>query len=1131
MSSLGRRRYWSISISLSMLLLYVISMIASAHAQTVNATLTGHVEDSQGAIISGATVTVKNTGTGATRSTLTDGNGLYTVTNLQPGSYEVTTTMSGFSTKTLTGLTLNVGDTQELPISLTVGGVNDTVNVEAAEPLLQTQTSSNSTLVDNKQVVELPLSNRQFYSLALLSPAAYQPAQNSTLGFRGGINIAGASEISNQFTFNGIYNNDMGVAQPSYRPSVETIQEFRLLTGVYPAEYGRMAGGQVVVISKSGTNAFHGSAYEFIRNEIFAAKPYFTTAGASKPSFKQNTFGGTLGGPIWKDHTFFFFGYEGQRIRRAQVLTSAVPTTNMLNGIFTKSKSSASNQIYNPATGLPLTDLTPGDPTVYTYNLATQLAGSNTYQWNSVGAVAGQTIAKLGFPASTSSTYTLQRTRQEDMNEYTIRVDHRLTDKDSLNGSFNIFKDPAFEPSNSLCGTATLPKFGCFTNQISTLINLTYDRILTPSLLNSFRVGYQRLQQPRVQEDDTAIGSAYPGLPGGPYFTQANYPNNSGLPFTSVTGYATVGGSTNLPQNRWDSHYQLVDTLTWTKGKHTFKGGADFLLARAVNLITSSGRGAITVNDGNIRSLSTGVSGPIIGSSNDSMADLLLGITYSTGIAPTAPVVYLNFLGSHFFFQDDWRITPKLTLNLGMRYELDSPVYSPKYTTSKLDVASQSFIVSGPNTYKHLYNYDYNNWAPRAGFSWQPLPSDKTVVKGAAGVFYNTPLLYNQFLNFGTGYPFRNNVTYTSTRTNVINLANPFPSGATGAPPCTTAQTVGQPLNGCAAAYSPQSINQNYRTPYLTEWSLGIQQQVTKSIVLETTYFGSKGTKLPLSINLNAINPATYTKSTAPAQTDRPFPGYSSVSNQDTRSNSQFHSWQNSLKQSYTNGLTFILSYTWGKSIDGGGGIGSASNSSGGAQNIYNLKAERGLSDFNVAHRLSFSPVYQLPFGKGKPWVTSGLGAAILGDWQVSGIFQYQTGRPFSITNATSNRSGYFGGSDRPDLVAGQDPNAGPKTVAQWFNTAAYTANPTYTAHRFGTAGRNQVIGPKLTQLDLTLARNFKIYEKLSGQFRAESFNLFNHPNFFNPYSNATAFGNSTFGQITNAYDPRDLQFSLRILY
>ncbi|MGO4514957.1 carboxypeptidase regulatory-like domain-containing protein [Terriglobus sp. 2YAB30_2] len=1123
--------------------------LQSASAQTINATLTGHVEDSQGAAIAGATITVKNTGTGAARSTPSDANGLYTVTNLQPGAYEVTVTMSGFTTKTMTGIKLNVGDTHELPVSLTVGGVNDTVNVEAAEPLLQTQTSSNGILVDNKQVTELPLANRQFYALALLSPGTYQPAQNSTLGFRGGINVAGASEISNQFTLNGIFDNDMGVAQPSFRPSVEVIQEFRVLTGVYAAEYGRMSGGQAVIITKSGTNALHGSAYEFIRNEITDAKPYFTAAGAKKPSFKQNTFGATAGGPIWKDRTFFFFGYEGQRIRRAVTAQATVPTTDMLtSGIF-----QTGSTLYDPSTGKALTPLPGTSGSLSSYNLSTQLPTL----WNSAAAQAGQLVARMGYPTPSigtaagkapSNNYNFQETRVENMDEYSLRIDHKLTEKDNIFGSWNFFKDPAFEPSNSLCSSYVVPKFGCYTNQISTLVNVTYDRVVTANLFNDLRLGFQRLQQPRVQEDSTAIGSSYSGLPGGPYFTQAGYANNQGLPNTAVSGYSTIGGATNLPQNRWDNHYQLVDSLSWIHGAHSFKFGADWLWANSVNVITSSGRGALTFNDATLKSNNKSVSG----FTGDSMADLLLGLPLSTSIGTTAGTVYLNFRSTHLFVQDDWKLSPTLTLNLGLRWELDAPVYSPHNTVSRFDLSAGRFSQAGVGGFTHLYNYDWNNFAPRVGFSWQPRGHETTVLKGGFGVFYNAPLLYNQFLNTGTQYPLRLVPTYTSKQTVATNvtLANPFPSGGLDfcgiGPNFVNYALKSDGTATCAASLSPLSVNPGYRTPYITEWSFGLQQALTKTIVFETTYFGSKGTRLPLSINLNQINVNTLAQGASTSQAGRPFANFSTVNNQDTRSNSAFHSWLNSLKKSYSNGVAFTVAYTWAKSIDGGGGIGSGSNSSGSPQDIYNLRAERALSDFNVAHRLVFSPVAELPFGRGKKWLTNGVGSALAGGWQLSGIFQFQTGRPFTVSNSSSNNSGSFQSADRPLLIG--DPNAATdsvtgaktRTVQEWFNIHAYQLAPTT---RFGNAGRNQVIGPRFTSVDLTLSKNFPIYERINGQFRAESFNLLNHSNFFNPLSQGLQFPGTTtaptvasnytgtFGAITQAYDPRDLQFSLRVLF
>jgi Carboxypeptidase regulatory-like domain len=1136
---------------LTVLFLLVLSSGLKLCYAQANATLEGYVLDPAGSAIPNAEVDVENTTTGIVRKTQSDSAGRYIVNALIPASYQVTTSASGFTNKVLTGIILAVGADQRLDVTLAIGQQAQTVSVQAVNELVDTETSSNGTVVDNKKVVELPLANRQFYSLALLSPAAYPSAQNSTLGFRGGFNIAGVSEISNQFTINGTFDNDMGVAQPSFRPSVEAIQEFKLLTGVYSAEYGRMSGGQLLIVTKSGTNQFHGVAYEFLRNQITDAKPFFNPAGAATPAFRQNTFGGTIGGPIRKDRTFFFFAYEGQRIGRAVTAQATVPTTAMLQGQFP-----GSEKLFNPATGAPLTP----NPSTNTYDL-TQLP-----MWKSTGAQAGQLIAKLGYPApninttSISNNYAFSETRIENMNEESLRIDHKLSDKDSLYGSWNYFRDPAFEPSNSLCSSYVLPNFGCFTNQHSTLANVVWDRVFSSTLLNEVRLGFQRLVQPRVQQDSTSIGVNYPGLPGGPYFTQAGYANNLGLPNTIVSGYSTIGGATNLPQDRWDNHYQIVDVLTWTHGAHTIKTGVDLLLAKSTNIITSSGRGAFNVNDANLKNINGGISG----FTGDSMADLLLGVTYTSSIGTTAPTVYLNYQSTHLFVQDDWKFNQYLTLNLGLRWELDAPVYTPNGTASNFNIATQQFTPNvgfnlttqklvnlGPSI-NHLYNFDYNNFAPRVGFSWQPLKKDTTVLKGAFGIFYNAPLLYNQFLTNGTQAPFRYVPTYTSTKGNDVNLGNPFPASTSPtSAPCTTAVPTAAPDTTtplpCASVLSALSIAPHYATPYITEWSLGVEQMLNRSLVLETTYFGSKGTRLPLQFNLNQVNIGAYPAGPAPTQTNRPFAGYSTVNRQDTINNSEYQSLQASLRQSYTNGVSFLLAYTFGKSIDGGGGIGSGSNSSGIPQNVYNLRAERGLSDFNVAHRVVFSPVAELPFGKNKPFLNHGFGSVLAGGWQLASIFSFQTGRPFTVTDAASNNSGSFQSGDRPNVIANPNAAADTKTgapthtVKEWFNVNAFQLAPSFSAAKnglpatqgqFGNSGRNTVIGPRYTDIDLTLSRSFPIYERFAGQFRADAFNVLNHPNFFNPLTQGAQFGSgSAFGTVTQANDNREFQFSLRLSF
>ena len=1071
------------------------------HGQA-NATIEGYVLDPTGAAIPNASVSVKNTQTGVVRTAQSDSAGRYTVSSLNPATYQIDATASGFTKKEVTGIILAVGADQREDISLAVGEQATTVSVAASDEVVDTQNSSNGTVISNKTVVEMPLANRQFYSLALLSPAAYQPAQNSTLGFRGGFNIAGVSEIYNQFVVNGVFDNDMATAQPSFRPSVEDIQEFKLLTGVYPAEYGRVSGGQLLIVTKSGSNTFHGSAYEYIRNQVTDAKPFFTQVGGTIPAFKQNTFGATFGGPIVKNKTFFFAAYEGQRIRQQIAALATVPTTAMMAGQF-----NIPTQLYNPATGQPLVRNSNG-----AYDL-TQLP-----LWKSAGAQVGQQIAALGYPAPTVATapgaipgnnYSFSETRQETMNEGSIRIDQTFSASDSVFGSFNMFTDPSFEPSNTLCSSYVLPKFGCYTNQISTLANVTYTHIFSPSLLNELTIGFDRLQQPRVSEDATAIGTAFPGLPGA--FTQPGIANNEGLPNTTITGYSTIGGATNIPQNRWDNHYQLADNITWTHGAHTFKAGADLLWVNTTDLEVLRGRGALTFNSS---LLSTDNGGTHFGSTNYALADLLLGLPATTLNTPTAPVAHTAYRGYDFFGQDDWRLTQYLTLNLGLRWELDAPVYDAHNLISNFNLATGQFEVAGSGTFTHPYKYDWNNFAPRIGFAWQPYKKDTTVVKGGFGIFYNAPLLYNEFLNLSNQYPIRNPQTFTPgpyTAGLGITLSNPFPSN----------------LPSAAASISPDGVDPNYATPYITEWSFGVQQSLPDNMVFEATYFGSKGTRLPILFQHNSIAPNTL--STATAQRLRPYPGYLNVGVYQTTSNSEYNSLQTKLQKTYSQGVSFLLAYTYAKSIDGTDLAGSSSNSSSPIQNPMDPQADRGLSDFDVRHRLVFSPVAELPFGNGKKFLNSGIASKIAGGFQLSSIVTFQTGRPLTVTDASSNNSGSFTGYDRPNLVPGQNPNAGPKTVHQWFNTAAFTLAP---KGQFGNAGRNIITGPGYVDWDATLSRTFPVLERLQGEFRVEAFNLLNHPNFYNPLTQGSQYGSgSAFGTITQANNNRELQFALRLTF
>ena len=1109
--------------------------VASLSAQQTQASLTGQILDPQGAAVPLASVTITNTDTRIERVVQSNSSGRYSVTNLNPGPYKVDVKVSGFSEKVLSGLVLQVGQDESLDVSLALGANTDVIEVTAEASVTETESSAQGTVIDNREVVGLPLNQRTFYGLALLSPAAYIPGQASTLGFRGGFNVAGNNETANTFTVNGIDDNDQNVMVPSFRPSVEAIQEFKLLTGVYSAEYGRTSGGQVVVITKTGSNSLHGDLFEFIRNSQFDAKNYFTQAG-TPTTFRRNQFGGTLGGPILRDRTFFFLSYEGLRLAQPVVGNTTVINPAFLRGDF----SSVPVQLKNPATGvayagnqIPVQSFDP----IGKYILQ---------QYPSPNAGYNTGLAAPG--------YTFNEKRLENLDEGSARVDHKFSEKDSILLQYNYFNDPSFEPSLSLCSSALIPGSGCTQNQISTLIGINETHIFNAHWLNEIRLGFDRLEQPRIGQDNG--NTSAPRVAGA--FSDPHVPANllGGSPSASVTGYASVHPYNNLPQHRWDDHYNLVDNVSWSRGAHSFKFGVNLLQARYSDLYVANATGGFTFTgiSASTKNLTTG----------NAAADLALGYAATATRSPTAPDIHVRYNSLGFYAQDDWRITSHLTLNLGVRYEDFLPVtdtaniisnwLAPSATNPNGTIQVAGLGGSG----RTVYNNDANNFAPRIGLSWQPYGNDRTVVHASYGMFYNSPSIGNgAILSMGLNVPFRLTQSFNSTPTAQSVLStNPFPVVAGTTPDGSLAH----PFTSVA----PTGIDPNFRTLYLDEWGADVQQQLSRTIALTIGYIGNAGVKIPRPLAANQyINPvvgynatgvATSVSSTKPiAGTSAAIPNPLLTSVQPNATNyyqwgniteyasvghSSYHALTVKGQKNLGKGVSFILAYTWAHAIDNASGYASTSQASSGTpQNSLNLQAEKGSSDFNVGQRLALSPVIELPFGKDKPFLTKGLAAHLAGGFQLSGIYQFDTGRPFTI-GSSQNRSGSVYGSDRPNVVG--DPNAGPRTVNQWFNTAAFVANNYGT---FGNERRNALIGPNLSQLDIALQRSFAFTERYSMSLRFESFNVANRANFFNPLGTGTGNfqpvntlqgavnGNTNFGKLTQAGDPRSIQFSGKFVF
>jgi hypothetical protein len=1040
-------------------------------AQGPGASFTGDVRDPSGAIIVTARVTARNTATNVMRSTVTDAAGIYVISSLPPGPYEVFVESPGFNRDLRSGIVLQVAEVARVDFSLKLGSATDTVNVVDTANVTETETASTGQVIENRKVVELPLNGRQFYGLALLAPGAYQPAENSTVGYRGGFNVAGAAETNNNFSVNGIDNNDTGINGPTFLPSIDSIQEFKLLTGIFPAEYGHSSGSQVIVVTKSGTNQFHGSMFEFVRNQLFDASNYFTASG-SQPAYKRNQFGGTAGGPIRKDKTFFFYSYEGLRLRQQLAALSTVPLTPMLSGDFSSLSALAKPIVLkDPLSGAVI----PNDmiPASRVSPLGKAIAAF--FPAPSLPTAAGQ------LP---SSNYYFNETRVETMNENSLRIDHSFSPKDTLYANYNRYNDPSFEPDNTLCGSSTLPGFGCNAGLTTQLGAIDETHIFSPALVNDLRLGVNRLVQPRVQQD---INDGFPGLPGAFLGYLAN---NTGLPRTSITGYSTLGGATNLPSERDDTTYQFLESLLWTKGKHSLKFGGDYRKFLSTNLQTSNGRGSL--------SFTGSAPGP---ASGYPLADLLLGLPTTSSRNPYSPWFYNRLSSTSVYAMDDYKILPVLTLNIGIRWEYNG-VISEKYgQMSSFDptVPGGGLRVENQNGVGNtLYNPNYKNFAPRFGFAWQPFHNATTVVRGGYGIFYNQTTTLNGYYTLATNAPFRNPQTFTATTGNPIRIdINPFPSA----------------LN--ANSNTATGINPHFPTAYAQQWNFDVERQLGKDMLLDVGFRGSKGTDLPLSYNPNEPLPGT-------GNAGRPYQNFGNITYYADDGNSSFNSLVTKLDKKLGHGLTFLASYTYGKSIDEGSGTASGSDASGGVQNSYNrFEGQRGLSDFDVRHRLVLSPVWNLPFGlAGKT-----LSDKIIGGWQFSGIFQFQTGRPFTPSES-GNISLTSQNSDRPNVVAGCDVNAAPKNVNDWFNTACFTLPPSGT---FGDAGRNILTAPGLVTFDFAIARIFTVTERMHLQFRGEAFNIANHPNFNQPGATQNS---PSFGKITaTSVDNREIQLAMKLVF
>ena len=1039
---------------------------ASTFGQSSTGTIVGTIRDSSGAVLPGVSVTIRNEGTNSTRDVVTGASGDYSAPLLPPGSYEVSAALTGFGKKVARNIQLQVNQTVRMDFALPVATLQEDVQVSATAPLIQTDTSSIGQVVGQVQIENLPLNERNFVNFAYLAPGVQIDAENTLVSSQGlALSANGARQISNNFLLDGIDNNDLVINQYSALPSVDAIQEFKVQTGIYSAEYGRSSGAQINVVLKSGSNKVSGTAYEYFRNRHLDAKNAFDLPG-DIPRLDRSQFGASFGGPLRRDKTFVFGSFEYLILRQADTRIATVPSQAQKAAALAVVPAAQRN-----SAGLNIFNLYPA--------------------------------ANVGDP-NTSNTYVSAPIVEQNLPLFSGKIDHVLTAHDNLAGHYALSFGHKVNPFDPLSPYTQLPGYGTTVDTDGQNGGFNWNHIFSTSVLNEFRGGFNGEHGVFLQADRTDH-NAQLGFP-----NVLTAPIDLGWPNVSVAGFDGIGQPTNTPQDHPTYTLHLMDNFVWNPrfngGKHQFKLGGEFRRYFYHLLFDTSARGIWNFNGT---------------ASTPSLVQLLQGIPSNaqTVNSEVNMDLYANSFG--LYLQDDFRITSSLTLNLGLRYEYYAPVTEGHNQLSVPDLSPASatctpkpgceFIVAGTQGIPDAtYLPDRNDFAPRVGFAWRPLASDRFVVRSGFGI-YHDELLLNAQLNARLNPPFR--ITQTIVNPANATIQNIFDQPASQTPPGGT------------------FMSMNFRDPYQQQWNVGTQVTPAKDLLLDASYVGSRGVDLARFRRINQPQPGQPV----------PYPQFQpTLQTVDNSASSRYDALQLKAEKRSGSGLNLLSSYTWSKCIDNGSFFGS--NASGGTtpQNPNNLDAERGRCQYNTDHRFVTNIVYRLPFGSDRKVLTTGVLSKVFGDWDISGILTLQSGHPFTVTRGIP-QSGTVpsGGSDRPDLVG--DPNvAGPvasnpgcvapaeiHTALNWFNPCAFMAAP----GRFGNGPRGNMIGPRFDNLDVSLLRDLPL-SKGARRLRAELqvFNVLNIDHYNLPVAN---FDSRNFSRIlqANAGPPRQIQIGVKYVF